>query len=127
MIAAVLAAAALALPLVAAYGLRRSRWVQAGALSLLIAAFLLGAASVIGFRAYGLTADTRAIVVWRTGLLRSIPTEADVSQKTSPLAAGSAGIADRTFLSWVRIAFPNGETGWIPRKEVVYVWGAPGS
>jgi hypothetical protein len=127
MIAAVLSAAALAILLLAAYGRRRDKWVQGGAVALLVAAFLLGVAAIVGFRAYGVTADTRAIVVWRTGLLRSIPTEADVSQKTSPLPAGSAGIADKAFLTWIRIVFPNGETGWVPREEVVYVWGPPGS
>ena len=127
MLAAVLAATAFALLLLAAYGRRRRRWVRWGALALLVGALFLGGAAVVGFRAYGVTADTRAIVVWRTGLLRSIPTEADVSQKTSPLAAGSAGIADKAFLTWIRIVFPNGETGWVPHKEVVYVWGAPGS
>jgi hypothetical protein len=76
-----------------------------------------------------MAADTRAVVVWRAGILRSIPTEADVSQKTTPLPAGSVAIADKAFLGlrWIRIAFPNGETGWIPRGEAVFLWGPPPS
>jgi hypothetical protein len=126
-VAAALAAAALALLLGGAYAGLRSVWLRAPALALLVAALALGAASLAAFRAYGLTADTRAVIIWQAGLLRSIPTEADVSQKTSPLAAGSAAIADRTFLTWIRVVFPSGETGWIPRDEAVYVWGPPGS
>jgi hypothetical protein len=64
-------------------------------------------------------------VVWRTGILRSIPTEADVSQKTTPLPAGSTAIADKAFLGWLRLAFPNGETGWIPKGEAVFLWDSP--
>jgi hypothetical protein len=124
--AAALAAAALALLLGGTYAGFRSAWLRAPALALLVGALMLGAASIAAYRAYGLTADSRAVIVWQAGLLRSIPTEADVSQKTSPLAAGSAAIADRTFLTWIRIVFPNGETGWIPRDEAVYVWGLPG-
>jgi hypothetical protein len=123
--ASALAAGALALLLAGSYGGRRRAWERAAALTVLAAALLLGAASVAGYRAYGITADSRAVVVWRAGILRSIPTEADVSQKTTPLAAGSAAIADKAFLGWIRVAFPNGETGWIQRGEAVFLWGRP--
>jgi len=123
--AAALAAAALALLIAAAYGRRARGWAGATALSALTLALLLGAAAFVGYRAYGITADARAVVVWRAGILRSIPTEADISQKTTPLSAGGAAIADKAFLGWIRIAFPNGETGWIPRTEAVYIWGPP--
>ncbi len=124
--AAAIAAAALALLLGAAYRGRRTSWILVPALALIAAALLLGAACFASYHAYGITADPRAVVVWRAGTLRSIPTEADVSQKTTPLAAGSAALADKTFLSWIRIVFPNGETGWIPRGEAVFLWGPPG-
>ncbi len=124
-LASTLAAVALALLLGAAFRGRRTAWIQVPALILIAAALLLGAAGLVGYHAYGITADTRAVVVWRAGTLRSIPTEADVSQKTTTLAAGSAAIADKAFLSWIRIVFPNGESGWIPRDEAVFVWGPP--
>ena len=86
---------------------------------------LAGVASFVAYRAYGITSDPRAVVVWGAGTLRSIPTEADTSQKTTTLPAGSTGIADKAFLGWIRLSFPNGESGWILRKEATYLWQAP--
>ena len=90
-----------------------------------MAGALSAAGSWAGYRAYGVTADTRAVVVWSAGVLRSIPTEADVTQKTTALAAGSTGLADKEFIGWIRISFPNGQSGWILRKEAIYLWQAP--
>ncbi|MGA2018151.1 MAG: BatD family protein [Opitutaceae bacterium] len=124
--AAALAALSVALLLTSGYAAGRRAWVSATALSALATAIVLAAASLAAYRAYGITADTRAVVVWRTGLLRSIPTEADVSQKTTPLAAGSAAIADKAFLGrWIRLEFPNGQSGWVPSGEAVFLWGSP--
>jgi hypothetical protein len=96
------------------------------ALSVLALALFVGAASLASYHAYGIMADTRAVVVWSSGSLRSIPTEADVSQKTTTLAAGSTAIADRSFLDrWVHLRFPNGETGWVSGSEVIYLWRSP--
>lgn len=124
--AAAAAAAALALMLAGAYGLVRRTWALPVSACVLGAALLAWAACFGAHREYGIGADERAVIVWRTGTLRSIPTEADVSQKTTPLAAGSMAVADKAFLSWIRLAFPNGETGWVPRSELVYVWRSPG-
>ncbi|HXQ81510.1 MAG TPA: BatD family protein [Opitutaceae bacterium] len=123
--ASAVAAVALALLLAAAYSGWRSAWVRAAAFAVLALALLLGGASVAAYRAFGITADTRAVVVWRAGILRSIPTEADVSQKTTSLSAGSTAIADKAFIDWIRLAFPNGQTGWIRRSEAVFLWSTP--
>jgi tetratricopeptide (TPR) repeat protein len=120
---AVLMAAALAFGLALAYRARsggRAALIAAGAALLL---FLTAAA---GWRAYGLAADSRAVVVWRAGILRSIPTEAEVAQKTQPLAAGSVAIVNKSFLGWVRLSFENGETGWVRVEEVVPFWSGFG-
>ena len=124
-VASTLAAGALALLVAAGYRGRTRAWAKAAALTALAFSLLLGAASIVAYPAYGITADTRAVVVWRPGILRSIPTEADVSQKTPPLPAGSTAIADKAFLGWLRLAFPNGETGWIPKGEAVFLWDSP--
>lgn len=124
-VAVATAAAALALLLLRAYGSLRRRWVAPAALAVLVAALLASAAAWVGYRAYGITSDARAVVVWRAGQLRSIPTEADVSQKTTTLPAGSTALADKEFLGWIRLSFPNGETGWVLRSEATYLWGAP--
>jgi hypothetical protein len=120
--AAALFAAALALLLASAHGAVRRGWALPTAAAALVVALLAGAASLVAFRAYGITADTRAVIVWRTGILRSVPTEADVSQKTTALPAGSTAIADKAFLGWIRLSFPNGQTGWVLRSEAVYLW-----
>ena len=123
--AAALAAAALALAVASSYGRPRGAWVMPAALGVLALSLALGAASLVGYRAYGILADTRAVVVWRPGTLRSIPTEADVSQKTTALAAGTSAVVDKEFLGWVRLAFANGESGWVAASEVIYIWRPP--
>ena len=76
----------------------------------------------MSLQAYGLSANSRAVVAWRPGLLRSIPTEADTTQKTTPLAAGTAAVQDGAFLGWVRLSFANGQTGWVRKDDVISLW-----
>jgi len=123
--AVALFAASLALMLGSSYGLARRGWALPVALSTLGIAIAAGAAALVAFHAYGITADTRAVVVWRAGILRSIPTEADVSQKTTNLSPGSTAVADKSFLEWIRLTFPNGQTGWVRRGEAIYLWRSP--
>jgi hypothetical protein len=89
----------------------------------LILGLLLSVAALTGRATYGLAASPRAALVWRETTLHSIPTEADTSQKTSALPAGSLGVmADRTFLGWVQLTFDNGQTGWVRKHELVPLW-----
>ncbi len=118
-------AASFALLLLASYGALRRSWAVPTALVALGVAMGAGAASLIAYRAFGLTASTRAVVVWRAGTLRSIPTEADIAQKTTAIAAGSTALADKAFLTWIRLTFPNGQTGWVQRSEAIYLWRSP--
>lgn len=119
--AAVLLALAFGLLLLGAYR-RASRLRNWCAGLLLLLGVALAATAVLGFYAYGETADARAVIVWHGSTLRSIPTEADTSQKTSSLAAGSVAVVDQTFLGWVRLSFENGQTGWVRGNDVVYLW-----
>ena len=121
MVAAALFAVSIGLLLFGAYR-SRSRLRNALALLLLIGGVSLGATSVIGFLAYGETADARAVIAWHGGILRSIPTEADTTQKTTTLAPGSIAVIDQTFLGWVRLSFANGQTGWVRQDDVVPLW-----
>jgi len=34
-------------------------------------------------------------------------------------------VADRAFLRWVRLTFPNGQTGWVLDSEVIGLWTPP--
>jgi tetratricopeptide (TPR) repeat protein len=109
----------------AAFGLARSYRGRPGArpaLFLAVLALLLLLAATVGWRAYGGAADPGAVVVWRTGILRSIPTEADLEQKTTPLAAGVVANVNKSFLGWLRLSFENGETGWVRAEETVPLW-----
>ena len=120
-LAAVLLAVALGLWLIRAYG-RRAAWIHPTAVIVLLLALLLALAALLGLRAYGLAGDARAAVAWHGATLRSIPTEADTTQKTTPLAAGSVAVVDKTFLGWVRLSFDNGQTGWVRKEEIVWLW-----
>ena len=119
--AAVAAALALGWILRNAYG-ARTRSANLGASALLGVSILIAVTAVFGVLSYGTAADEHAVIAWRAGTLRSIPTEADVSQKTTPLSAGSVAIADKTFLGWTRLIFDNGQTGWVRQEELVALW-----
>jgi hypothetical protein len=85
-------------------------------------AMLSGLTSLASLHAYGTMTDENACVAWRAGVLRSIPTEADTTQKTTALAAGSVGVVEKDFLGWVRLGFENGQTGWVRKEEVIGIW-----
>ena len=114
-------AASLALLLFGAYR-RSSTFRSICALAGLGLSVLLAASSALALHAYGETADARAVIVWHGSILRSIPTEADTSQKSTTLAPGSVAVVDKTFLRWVRLAFDNGQTGWVLKDDVVFLW-----
>jgi tetratricopeptide (TPR) repeat protein len=101
---------------------RRARWTQAVAALSLVLALGLGAAALTGRSTYGPIAHPQAALVWHDSVLRSIPTEADTTQKTTPLGAGTIGIIDQTFLGWVRLSFTNGQTGWVRQDDLVRLW-----
>ncbi|MDR0901705.1 MAG: BatD family protein [Opitutaceae bacterium] len=118
-----LAAAALILLLARGYALRKKLiLVPAAALLLLLASALGIAISVISLCAWSPAADTRTVIVWQSSTLRSIPTDADTAQKTTPLPAGSVAIVDKTFLGWSRLVFENGQTGWTRQEVFVPLW-----
>ena len=119
--AGLLVAVAIGCWLLVGYG-RRARWLKPAAWSLLVLALLLAAAAAVSLHAYGPAADARAALAWRHSALRSIPTEADTTQKTTPLAAGALAVVDKTFLGWVRLSFENGQTGWVRQEDVVMLW-----
>ncbi len=113
---------AVALGLLRAYG-SRARWLTPVALLLLLAGLVLTPAAEYSRRLYGIAGDPRAMLVWAPGgTLRSIPTEADNTQQTSALAAGTIGVADNTYLDWVHLSFTNGQTGWARKKELLGLW-----
>ncbi len=118
---AALIALALALLLLRAYG-HLPAWTRFAALPVLALALLAALAGGASLHAYGPAADARAAVVWHSTTLRSIPTEADSTQKTSSLPAGNLAVVDKNFLDWSRLVFDNGQTGWVLTEDLVSLW-----
>jgi tetratricopeptide (TPR) repeat protein len=78
--------------------------------------------SVVGLRLYSPADDIRAALIWRNSTLRSVPTEADTTQKTTPLAPGTIASVNKNFLGWVQLVFSNGQTGWVRKDDLVRIW-----
>ena len=72
---------------------------------------------------YGPLARPEAVLVWHATELRSIPTEAG-EQKTEPLVAGTIALGERSYLNgnWDKLEFSNGQTGWVRRDNLVYLY-----
>ncbi len=119
--ASALAALALALTLLRLHGVR-SRVLKPAAWTLALLSLLILATGLLSLRLYSPTTDLRAALVWKQTTLRSIPTEADTAQKTTPLAAGSIAVIDKTYLGWSRLAFKNGQTGWVRHEDLRQLW-----
>ena len=90
--------------------------------ALLGLSFVMALIAILAWHGYGETDAPRAAIVWRAGTLRSIPTEVDTTQKTSPVAAGVVGVADQNFLGWQHLKFEAGQAGWVRTDEVVPIW-----
>jgi tetratricopeptide (TPR) repeat protein len=102
----------------------RARAWKLSALALASTAAALFIASVLSLRLYRPAHDPRVALVWKPATLRSIPTEADTAQKTTPLAAGTLAIVDKNFLEnrWSRLVFANGQTGWVRSEDLKSLW-----
>lgn len=118
---AFLAALGLAWLLSNTYG-RRAGFASYGAAALIVLSVALAAVSVVGWQTYATAGETAAVIAYRGGTLRSIPTEADTTQKTSPLPAGSIALAGRTYPGWTQLTFDNGQTGWVRNEELIPLW-----
>lgn len=117
----VIAAGAVGGLLAGAY-LRSSRRTLALAWSVLGLSVCTAITSLGCWLNYGPATDARAAIIWRAGTLRSIPTEADTAQKTTPLAAGSLAQIDQSFLGWRHLRFAAGQSGWVRAEDLVPIW-----
>jgi hypothetical protein len=116
--AALLLAAALFVLLLQGYR-RIGAWAKPTALTTSLLAMVLAAAATFSLHTYGQLAHPAAALIWRASVLRSIPTEADTSQKTSPLSAGSIAVMEKPFLSWTKLEFAGGQTGWVRTEDLI--------
>jgi len=115
-------ASGLLLFLLRAYRDDAGAWTRPTARTAMAAGLLLALCAMMSLHFYGEATDPRAAIAWHQVLLRSIPTEADTQQKTSSLPAGSLGVVDKEFLGWVRLAFDNGQTGWVRQQDIVWLY-----
>lgn len=116
--ASLLLAGGTSLLLLHGFGRVRVWALRIGLASALVGVGLAGAAT-LSLKTYGQLAHPDVVLIWRPTTLRSIPTEADAAQKTSPLSAGSIAVANRTFLGWKRLVFPGGQEGWVRDGEIL--------
>jgi len=117
----VLGVLALTLVLLAAYGRRLPSWRFLSWTSGLLGVALMAGAG-FGLQTWGMMGDPQTAMTWQAGELRSIPTDLNSDQQTTPLAAGSVSRIDKPFLGWRQISFPNGQTGWVRREALVPFW-----
>ncbi len=119
--AALLLAAALIVLLLQGYR-RIGAWAKPVTLTTSLLAMLLAAAATLCLHTYGSLANPEAALVWKPSVLRSIPTEADTTQKTSPLSAGSIAVAEKTFLGWTKLNFSSGQSGWVRTEDLIKLY-----
>lgn len=119
--AALLLAAALILLLLQGYR-HIGTWSKPVALTTSLLAVLLAAVATFSLHTYGALANPEVAFVWKPALLRSIPTEADTTQKTTPLSAGSIAVVEKTFLGWSKLNFATGQSGWIRTEDLIRLY-----
>ena len=74
---------------------------------------------------YGALGDPDAAMVATSGVLRSVPTEAQSAQAQRPIAAGTVVVKGAEFLGWLKVVLPSGESGWLRARSVVPLYAAP--
>jgi hypothetical protein len=97
-------------------------WAKPAALTTSLLAVLLAAAATYSLHTYGPLANPEAALVWKASILRSIPTEADTTQKTSPLSPGSVAVVEKTFFGWTKLSFTGGQTGWVRSEDLIRLY-----
>lgn len=118
LIAALIAAAGLSVLVFALYARRESGRFPAAALSWVggssaAIGVLTLAAALCGWSAYGPLNQPAAAMLVQNVNLSPVPTDLVPEEETSPLAAGTFVVADRTFLGWRQVRRAPEVSGWI--------------
>jgi hypothetical protein len=115
--ACLLIAAALTVMVISLYRAdRRLKWASHSALAI---GALLCALAVLGWKAYGPLSEPSAGILLQAVNLSPAPTDLVPEEETSPVAAGTVVISQRSFLGWQQITYGNGVSGWIRRNAVM--------
>ncbi|MDQ8187547.1 BatD family protein [Pelagicoccus sp. SDUM812002] len=66
-----------------------------------------------------------SILVIAESPLLSIPTDLQSEQVSTTVGEGTIVKEERTFLGWVKIQLPNGESGWLRNENLMPLYGRP--
>jgi hypothetical protein len=92
------------------------RWLARGLAAFGLLAFATSGAALAQ---YGTLLDSRAALVAESGILRSVPTDAEGSKAQRPIAAGTLVVQAGEFIGWMRVTLPSGESGWLRTERLV--------
>ena len=79
-------------------------------------------ASHWAYSAYGLLTKENAVIVAEASDMKSLPTEVEVEQITTPLSEGAIAVVRKTFYGWSQIELANDEIGWVRTSTLVPVY-----
>lgn len=109
----VIVAIGLITAVIALYARARSRAIRRTGIGLALAGAIVSTAALTAFDRYGLLAQPTAALTSTPTELRSIPTDLAEEQQTTPIAAGTVVVVQRSFLGWEQVLTGNGSVGWI--------------
>lgn len=98
---------------IALYSSRRTRVIRRTGLGIGIVGVIISTAAVTAVDRYGLLAEPTAALTSIATQLRSIPTDLAENQQTTPIAAGTVVVVQRSFLGWEQVLTGSGSVGWI--------------
>lgn len=72
---------------------------------------------------YEALGEPDTILVISESRLLSVPTDLQSEQVSTTVGEGTVVKQEKTFLSWVKIRLPNGETGWLRKEKLLPLYG----
>lgn len=109
----------------ALYAGRRARLIRRCGIGIAIVGVIASTAALTAFDRYGLLAMPTAGLTSTATELRSIPTDLAETQQTTPIAAGTVVVVQRSFLGWNQVLTGSGSIGWIRRENTTPFYSAP--
>ncbi len=78
--------------------------------------------SMVGWQGYGAMNQPHAAILLENVNISPVPTDLVPVNETSPAAAGSIVITQRTFLGWQQISINGRSSGWVRRNAVMPIY-----
>ncbi|MBK1877726.1 BatD family protein [Pelagicoccus mobilis] len=72
---------------------------------------------------YEALGEPDTLLVTQESPLLSIPTDLQQEQVSTTVGAGTVVKLEKTFLSWMKINLPNGESGWLRQEKIMPLYG----